>query len=66
MSSTKRPPCENTMADRNSISQLSRAIDSIIGYCDRPADLIFSDCCTTSSQVFGGSLMPAFFSISAS
>ena len=48
------------------MSQVSRAIDSISGYSESPACLIFSDCCTTSSQVLGGAEMPAFFSISSS
>ena len=50
----------------NSISQLSRAIDSIRGYSEMPAFLIARLCCTTSSQVLGGAEIPAFFNLLSS
>jgi hypothetical protein len=54
------------MEERNSISHVSRASESIIGYSERPAFLIFSDCCTTSSQVLGAAEIPAFCSMPSS
>src|SRR5258708_8828187 len=39
LSSTNRPPWENTMAERNSISQVSCAIETSTGHSERPLDL---------------------------
>jgi len=48
-----------TIALTNSISQVSIASASSIGYSTMPACLILSEACTTSSHVAGGFSMPA-------